>query len=224
MREQATQYLVLVRHGETLANILVSKPTDKLFYEVTGSDVEVGLTAKGLRQSRRVGRRLARLFRGRRIGRILVSPFQRINQTATAIEEQLGYRPVRTTDIRLAKRNYGQFWNITYEGVERLYPDEFQKFKSEGALTYRPPDGENYFDVFARIDDLLEQVIEPLQENLIVVTHSVVILAIQRKLEGLSADEVLRRYDEISVPNTYVRIYRRKGKDSPWSFWRELHP
>ena len=47
-------------------------------------------------------------------------------------------------------------------------------------------------------------------------THSVVVLAFMRALEGLSDAEVMRQYEDIALPNGAVILYERTAEDPVW--------
>ncbi len=211
-----TEYLVLVRHGETLPNVLVEKQSDGLFYEVSGSDEAVTLTDIGVRQIVKVGKWLSRLFpKDNPLVRIVVSGYKRTHQSADNIEEQLPYQVERVPDRRFDKRCYGDFWNITYKGVQELYPEEYARFLLEGPLDYIPPNGENYPQLFGRVSEGLAEVSKQ-PGNTLIVCHLVVFLAIQRELEGHADEHVHANYEASALPNAHTRIFKRESADEPW--------
>jgi broad specificity phosphatase PhoE len=210
------EYLTLVRHGETLPNVLIEQQAEGLFYEVSGSDETVTLTDNGVGQIVSVGKWLAKLFpKNNPIARILVSGFKRTHQSADHIDAQLPYTPTRKEDRRFDKRSYGDFWNITYRGVQELYPDEYARFLSEGPLRYCPPNGENYPKLFTRVSEALAEV-SKVSGNQLIVCHLVVFLAIQRELEGHADEHVHSSYEASALPNGYVRLYKRENANEPW--------
>lgn len=212
------QYLAVVRHEESQANVVTQIPTDEHFYSVAGSDPEVGLTANGSSHGPTTGQRLARIFPPEApVDRVVLSPFRRVRESADRIEAGLGYAPPRLEDSRLSKRSYGAFWNLTYKGLQELHPEEHQRYLQMGKFLYRAPGGgENYPDVFARVAAFIEEVVAPSRENLLVVTHSVVMLALQRQFEGLSDEEVVRMYEQVEIPNGQIMLYRREDPSRPW--------
>lgn len=218
LKVRTPQFLALFRHGESWANVATQQPTDSHYYEISGSDPHVGLTPNGLEQSLATGHLLARLFPPETpIDSLHLSPFRRVEQSADQVDKGLGYAPPRKVDKRLSKRSYGAFWNLTYKGLEELYPDEHAAYEKAGKLLYRAPGGgENYPDVFARVAEYIDEEINPSRENIAIGTHSVVMLAFQRKFEGLSAREVLRRYEDVALPNGHVALYVRDDPSQPW--------
>lgn len=213
----AKQHLVLVRHGQSEANLLLSASTDGLYYSNSGSDPLVPLTELGIKQGKEVATRLAAGFpRTRKIVRVYQNDFVRVEQFAGEIAGHLGYPVELKCDPRLNKRSYGRFWNLTYKGVQHLHPEEWARYNNVGDLLYRAPDGENYPDVFARVEEFIEQVVMPASENLLVVTSSVVVLSFIRKFEQLSDEEVVKQYEAQSVPNAHVIAFCRESAHKPW--------
>lgn len=212
-----TQYLALVRHGKSFANVEIEKEPGGLYYAISGSDREVGITPEGEWDSERAGLVLARLFpRHFPIAHVWNSEFRRISQSSTLIGRCLDY-PIRpVVDRRLNKRSYGRFWNLTYKGVHVLHRHEHEIFNALGPLKYRPPEGENFYDLFERVDDFMFSTINQVRGNQLVVGHSAVLLSMQRQLDGLPDLEVVRQYECISIPNGYVMLYRRHSNTSPW--------
>lgn len=211
------QYLALVRHGKSYANVEIEKTPGGLYYAISGSDRDVGITPDGEWDSERAGRILARLFPSHfPIAHTWHSEFRRIDQSSSIIETCLGYplRPV--VDRRLNKRSYGTFWNLTYKGVHVLHRHEHDIFNALGPLKYRPPQGENFYDLFERVDDFMFCDMNETDGNQLVVGHSAVLLAMQRHLDGMPDMDVVHQYETIAIPNGYVMLYRRANKKSPW--------
>ncbi len=212
-----TQYLALVRHGESFANVEIQKTAGGLYYAVSGSDRDIGITPDGERDCQRAGRILARLFpRHFPIKTFWHSQFRRIWQSSSVIESCLDYPVTAVIDARLNKRGYGRFWNLTYKGVHELHRHEHDIFGALGPLKYRPPEGENFYDLFERVDPFLFSTLNQSDGNQVVIGHSAVILAMQRHLDGLSDMEVVYGYENVVIPNGYVMLYRRDNKNSRW--------
>lgn len=215
--KKSYQYLVVVRHGRTLANVLTARPTSEHFYPVVGSDQALGLTETGVFQARKAGDRMAWLFPSRMpLAAIDCSTFLRTQITADLINRHLPYSVDIVSDARLSKRSYGEFWNITYAGVEALYPGEHKLYAEQGEFLYRPPGGENYPDLLARVNEYLEERVNPAVGNRCIVTHSVVCLAIEKAICGMSNEELLRRYNNHQVDNGEFTVYWRKGVGDSW--------
>lgn len=204
-----SHFLAVARHGQSEANVELKKTDCGLYYSNCGSDPEVPLTSEGLLQADQAGDALAQLFpRRRRLVRGHYNKFRRVRQSARRIAARLPYHLVMHSRQALQKRNYGSFWNLTHEGVRVLHPEEWQRYCAEGDLLYRPPGGgENYVDVFDRVNRFFDRHIEPCADNQLIVTSSLVALTVRRRLEGLSDTEVLRLYEDMALPNAAILLY-----------------
>jgi broad specificity phosphatase PhoE len=194
---------------------------DELYYSKAGSDPEICLTDVGHTQAIALAELIARLFPPEHALTSMYGPdFCRIRQTLDHVEKKLSYRVERRLDARLAKRSYGNFWNLTHRGVQALYPEEYARYIAAGDLLYRAPGGgENYPDVFQRVEDFIASELASTTGHVFVGTHSVVALSFQHVLEDLPASEVLRQYEESSLVNTAVLVYWRDPTDTS-SLWR----
>lgn len=203
--------IILVRHEESLANQALAATTDDdITYGVSGADLSIGLTVRGAQRSSELGSLLYQKFgKDNPIGAAWASQYLRTVQTRDGIVSAIPYSIETSTDSRINKRSYGLFWNLTYKGVEKLHLEEHLRFKEQGPLLYRPPEGENYHDLFARTDSFAESTFEPATGNILVVTHLVVLLAFMRRLENLSDVDVVRMYDNFAIPNGEIVVYRR---------------
>lgn len=209
MKPDRPQYLVVLRHGESEANASLSTVGDGLRYSISGSDPAVRCTARGVAQGQAAGRLLSVLFPlDRPLKRIYETKFIRVIQTVEAATSELGYQPERRVDARLHKRNYGRFWNLTRPGVQQLHPLEWKRYCQEGDLKYRPPDGgENYFDVFCRVDNFITSELAAVTGNVLIVTHLLPALCFRRRLEGWSDQSVLRHYEDGNLANGEFLLY-----------------
>lgn len=106
-----TVRLLLVRHGETAANVV---------RRIQGQSDEP-LSPRGKNQARRLGARLA----GERLDALYASPLTRAWHTARLIcrpHPELRPRP----EARLQEMAYGAWEGLTWEEVRRRYPVEWQ--------------------------------------------------------------------------------------------------
>ena len=212
------QWLALVRHGETEANVALATTACGLYYSRCGSDPTIPLTPAGHAQGVRAGKRLSGFFpRGRKLEVIFnTSEFERVVATTRLVRRALPYRVKTVNDPRLKKRCYGDFWNLTREGVQALHPDEWLRYSEEGDLHYRAPGGgENYFDLFARIDEFIDEVLAATTGNVAIIGSSAPLLAFQRRFDGLTPEEVLLMYEKGSFRNGELVLYSREH-DGSW--------
>jgi broad specificity phosphatase PhoE len=216
-----TQYLVVARHPQSEANAELKISADGLYYSLRGSDMLVPQTAKGRRQGQRMGERIARMFPPeRKLHHIHHSDFLRVRQALPPITNRLAYEVPTTVDVRLHKRSYGRFWNLTHRGVEALHPDEWRRYMELGDhrdLHYRAPEGgENYLDLIARVCEFIREVVMPSEENKLVLTHSAVVLAMQLCLDGMDVVELVRQYEAQTLPNAHIITYKREHTGERW--------
>jgi probable phosphoglycerate mutase len=217
------QYLALMRHGHSYANAAIKQGADSQYYSVSGSDQDVEIDARGRVEVACAAKTLASLFPSAHpISAIWTSPFKRVMQSADTVLTALGYPLSRSADARLSKRSYGKFWNLSYKGVEEFFPEENKRFCFEGPIDYRPPEGENYPDLFDRADKFFDEHLAKSTGNVLVLTHLVVVLAFQRRIEQLPDQEVLQRYEQSAIANATVILYRRRNENQSWQFYRQF--
>lgn len=213
------QLLAVSRHGHSDANAaLAEQLEDALYYSVAGRDLNVDLTRLGELQGTASGDILRGLLTpdDAPFETVFCTRFRRVRRSTRLIVKQLPNQPKAKPDSRLNKRLYGDFWNLTRRGVELLHPDEWKRYLAEGDFLYRPPNGENYPDLFSRVDDFIADEITPSSGNILVVTHSVVVLAFMRAFEGLSDAQVVQMYEDITLPNGVVILYERTTENPAW--------
>lgn len=209
MIDSKKKYLVVARHGQSFANRRLKKEKDGIKYSLAGSDASIGLTARGKNQARNSGSALQRLFFAeRRFRRMYVNRFERVRQSGSLIRSRFDYSVECFEDKRLEKRSYGKFWNLTYRGVQELYPDEYAIFQALGPLRYRPPGGENYNDLFERVQNFCdEEALASFHGNQLIVTSSAVMLAFRRLFAGLSDADLVEQYESMQIGNGDFDIY-----------------
>src|SRR5690349_7113112 len=103
--------LILVRHGQSLANVAfpAADAEDLLEAEVSGRDAEVPLTPAGEEQAAALGRWLATLPEEHRPQVVITSPYLRARETWRIAAETSGLDlPKPETDDRLVDRLMGE--------------------------------------------------------------------------------------------------------------------
>lgn len=185
--------LLLVRHGETTANI------DKSVY-LTTADHAVPLSDLGHQQAKDAGikitKKVANLTHtsgyfeydpGKT--RIWSSPYLRTRQTSEHIQIALTKENIEfdyKEHINLCEQQYGLFDGIPDEELHIKYPNEYAHYKKcedhEGKFWARMPLGESRFDVAIRVHQAFGTWHRDSQKhnikNLIVVCHGVTLRAI----------------------------------------------
>lgn len=136
--------IILVRHGESEANVDSSKYRDV-------GDPHISLTERGQQQAHRAGDQLRELVGSRHVF-AYVSPYARTRQTADLALSHLTADELRVVrrieDPRLREREFcGTF---QHEKPDRSDERDYSRF------FWRPPSGESNADVYDRISSFLD--------------------------------------------------------------------
>jgi probable phosphoglycerate mutase len=165
--------LIVVRHGETAWN------RDKRMQGTT----DTVLSDVGRAQAQALGRRLA----GHDFSALYSSDLARARDTARAVAERTGRSIVE--DPRLRERRFGIFEGLTAEEIVSRYPDEHARFASRDP-DYEVPGGESARSFTQRcLGCLAEIAVRHPGEELVVVTHGLVLDSLYRAAHGLDHGE-----------------------------------
>ncbi|GIE75833.1 phosphoglycerate mutase [Actinoplanes philippinensis] len=185
--------LILVRHGQSLANVAFPAADAEGLMEaaVSGRDAEVPLTGTGEEQAAALGRWLASLPEDRRPEVVITSPYLRARETWRIAADGLDL-PAPTTDDRLVDRLMGDLELLTRAAVAARFPDEAARRARTGEFEYAPPGGESFADIAVRLKSFLDDLRAGHPgERVIVVAHDAVVLMMRAVIEQLSWDEVI---------------------------------
>lgn len=137
------QHIIILRHGESQANV------DKSIYEHT-PDYLVELTQKGREQCKACGQQLKPLLDDKKLT-VWTSPYTRARQTAQIVLEQIEGASVSIKeDPRLREQDWGNFYSLEEAKQKSSERRAFSYF------FYRIPHGEAGTDVYDRISTFLE--------------------------------------------------------------------
>jgi len=165
--------LIVIRHGETPWN------REKRMQGTT----DTPLSDIGQAQARAVGRRLA----GRGFAALYTSDLARARDTARAIAEHTGRDFV--TDPRLQERRFGIFEGLTAGEIEKRFPEEHARFVSRDP-DYEVPGGECARRFSERCLGCLSEIAGRHRgEEIVVVTHGLVLDSLYRAAQGLGHGE-----------------------------------
>jgi broad specificity phosphatase PhoE len=181
--------ILLVRHGESLANVDKQILRDR-------PDHDIGLSDKGVEQATACGETLRKyaninmreLIANPTSGRwrIWHSPYKRTTQTADLIRNgMLPYVLDMREHILLGEQQFGLFDGVPDDELPIRFPAEHAFYKKhedfEGRFWARMPLGESRFDVAQRVHQSFGTFHRDAErhgvENLIVVCHGVVVRA-----------------------------------------------
>ncbi|GGN04943.1 broad specificity phosphatase PhoE [Actinoplanes campanulatus] len=187
--------LILVRHGQSLANVAFTAANAEGLLEaaVSGRDAEVPLTETGEEQAAAVGKWLAALPEEHRPEAVITSPYLRARETWRIAAASSGLDlPAPRTDDRLVDRLMGELELLTHAAVAARYPDEAARRAEAGEFEYVPPGGESFADIAIRLKSFLDDLhTDHAGQRVIVVAHDAVVLMMRAVIEQLSWDEVL---------------------------------
>jgi probable phosphoglycerate mutase len=161
--------LIVIRHGETAWNRekRMQGTTDTLLSDI------------GRSQAQALGRRLA----SRAFAALYTSDLSRARDTARAIAEHTGRKPV--TDPRLQERRFGIFEGLTAEEIVARFPEEHARFASRDP-DYAVPGGESAREFTERCLGCLAEIAgRHAGDEVVVVTHGLVLDSLYRAAHGL---------------------------------------
>lgn len=188
----------LVRHGENRANL-----TKEFSFKL----VDYPLTEKGRIQATQT----AVFFRGRSIQAIYSSPLKRASETAQIIAAALDlpvtileqFREVDVGSLEL-KPPTAEAWEEHNKVIQAWF---------EGHTNRRFPGGENYYELLARMQAGLEQVLDGLQNhNLIIVGHGGIFTFTLPYICPQVGPEDLRYVENHNCSITEILIDSQNGK------------
>jgi len=205
--------LILVRHGESEANVAASaaEASGALRIAVPARDADVELSERGLRQAESLGRRLGE---DPVPDAVRVSPYRRARTTAHVALTTVGWDLSPSVDERLRDRELGVLDTLTGRGVRELHPEEAERRRFLGKFYYRPPGGESWADVALRVRSVLPE-LEASGERVLVVAHDAVIWLFRAVCERIEERELLDLAAAHPIPNASITRLVRDG-DGAW--------
>lgn len=163
-----------VRHGETDWNVQK---------KIQGT-TDVPLNANGLRQASELAEKLVR--EKYQIDRAYTSPQLRAQATAQTAATALGIECIVLDD--LAEMDLGVWEGDNWPNIEANYGKIYYYWNSHRRYV-RTPGGESYNDVLKRVFRALEYIMKRETGNVLVVSHSAIMLSLRCYLAGLCMDD-----------------------------------
>ena len=203
--------LVLVRHGESAANVAASaaERSGAETIDVAWRDADVPLTGEGRDQAAALGAWWRDA--GPTEGTVAwSSPYLRARETLATGLHAAGLDVPARVDERLRDRELGVLDLLTRRGIAARHPEEEARRHRLGKWYHRPPGGESWVDVTLRLRSVLGDLLaEPDATRAVVATHDVVVTLVTGLLLGLGEREVLEFATENPVPNASVTTLER---------------
>ncbi len=206
-RTRAPARLWIVRHGESAGNLAYARAqaAGAAFIDIAERDVDVPLSPLGEQQAEALGRWFADL--PERPNVLIASPYLRAHQTALRLLPGTDAPRVRL-DERLREREFGVLDRLTAAGVAARLPDQAEFRRRLGKFYHRPPGGESWVDVIARLRALLDTVaLRHANCRVLLVAHQVVVLCLRYILEDLDEARLLGIDAAGDVANCSVTEY-----------------
>lgn len=187
----------IVRHGQTKWN------QERKMQGAKNSD----LTELGIEEARILGEYL----RDTDFDVIYTSPLGRTLETTENVK---GDRDIRVEVIdQLQEMNFGDLEGRILAEAREEFPEIMQKLW-EDPLNYRTETGEDYYELFERVEEGLEVLVEKSRENKVekalVITHGVIINVILSLVKGKGVGNV---WDTGVVKNTSLTVVEVNSKD-----------
>ncbi len=187
--------IVFVRHGETDWNVAGRLQG--------GTDIP--LNARGRDQAAAVGRTLIRAFPDIAARAFVASPLSRAVETMRLMRGAMGLDPEPfARDDRLREMSFGRWEGSTFREVGEREPAAIRA-RAANRWTHRPPDGESYVDLVARLQPFVESLTVPC----VIVAHGGVARGLLAAIGGA---------DTTSLPE--MRIHQGRAILFEQSGWR----
>lgn len=208
--------LWLVRHAESAGNVANAAALAGGLPELdlAHRDMDVPLSDRGMAQARALGAWIDGLDEVPEV--IWSSPYLRALDTARLALETSGKHVPIVADERLREREFGVLDRLTKVGIEARHPEQAAARAFLGKFYHRPPGGESWADVVARVRSVLTSLrLDHAGERVCIVAHQAVITLCRYVLEGLDEAEVLALDKAEDIANTAVTTYHGDGSHVP---------
>ena len=152
---------------------------------------------------------------------IITSPYLRAKQTTNDVvcglqhamlrtRSRLIFNPKIVVDERIREIEFGIMDGIDRATFRKLFPSEADRRERDGKYYYRPPGGENRPDVRLRVHSILDTLNRDyVGMKVMIVCHSVVVLAFRSLIERWEEEQYLKVDMEDDVVNCGLTIYNR---------------
>lgn len=201
--------LTLIRHAQSAGNVANDAALAAGLPELDLAlrDMDVPLSELGEEQAAQLGS----WFADRRApDLVLCSPYVRAVSTATIAMEAAGVRSPVRLDERLREREFGVLDRLTKVGIEARHPEQATARAFLGKFFHRPPGGESWADVAARVRAVLADLrLDHDGDDVVIITHQAVIMLFRYVLDGLDEAGLLELDRTHQIANTAVTTYER---------------
>jgi broad specificity phosphatase PhoE len=202
------QTLTLIRHAQSAGNVANDAALAAGLPELDLAlrDMDVPLSELGEAQAEHLGE----WFRHASPPTVVLSsPYRRAVDTVAIALGTAGLSTRVRLDERLREREFGILDRLTKVGIEARHPEQAAARAFLGKFFHRPPGGESWADVAARVRDVVTTLrMDHEDGHVVVVTHQAVITLFRYVLEELTEEELLAIDRAEQIANTAVTTYR----------------
>ena len=172
--------LYFVRHGETEWNVKK---------KIQGK-TDIPLNENGIRQAKELACQLVE--EDISVKHVYHSPQLRAAETARIAAEALHATCIPLDG--LVEMNLGSWEGSNWRVIERENSPEYQEWRKDRRYVRTPGGGECYNDVVKRTLDAMEYIMKRENGDVLIVTHSAIIMALRCYIAGLPFDEMVRKF------------------------------
>jgi broad specificity phosphatase PhoE len=159
--------LLFIRHCRSEANE----------QDILASRIDYPLSYQGKLDARHIAEKINRLYT---IEAIISSPLSRAKETAEYIAQEKGIQIKE--EVQLIEQDLGIFSGLSYTEIEKR--TDYQHDRNKRWL-WKPENGESYKEIYERIRDFFERIIDPMDVSTILcVTHAVTMRMVRAFLEN----------------------------------------
>ena len=165
--------IYLTRHGQTEWNVAGKLQGWK----------NSNLTEEGIQRAKSLAKRLEDVD----FDFIYSSSQQRALDTAEIVKGNRDIEVKVLDDLR--EIGFGSWEGMEIKDIQELYGDEYDTYLNRPHL-YEPVDGESILDVYNRVQDVLDKILSIKAENILVVSHGVIIKILTSIIKGIPVEEL----------------------------------
>lgn len=219
--EKWPQLLRIARHGYTFANERKDKAKQagqEPQWTEPERDQDTRLVPLGHEQAYSLGVAIAKtqIEGGDPLPDVIItSPYYRAKQTTVNVVLGIqslipSYQPKIVVEERIREIEFGIMDGIDRKKFRELFPSEADRRERDGKYWYRPPGGESRPDVRVRVHQVLDTLNRDyVGMNVLIICHSVVVLAFRSLIERWEEEEYLKVDKEDDCKNCGLTIYDR---------------
>jgi broad specificity phosphatase PhoE len=200
--------LTLVRHAQSAGNVANDAAIAGRLPELdlAERDMDVPLSDLGRQQATDLGGWLAAA--PHRPDVVVCSPYRRAVETAELALGASGLDLAVRYDERLREREFGILDRLTKVGIEARHPEQAAARAFLGKFYHRPPGGESWADVAARVRSFTTDLrLDLAGADVLVISHQAVITLFRYVLDHLDEQALLALDRAVDLVNTSRTTY-----------------